>query len=427
MSDISFDVFGFCVRNAVSHAALVEGCTAKQQVAIAKGVHDHFRDLKPLGVRSSSDDRHPPHSVARNFALPTKAALQAAENALGAPCSGLGAAAAKLGKLGVKNTLAKNSATKMLRSLASAEGLDRHFTECGTQRWLNKLEQLLCNLAAENSLDSGDVTSEAVTDDSSLDPLVAADPWSATAVDEATDCPAKHGPSQSDKVRVPAEDAWKFWKAGSLGDTASDAPPSAHEPAAVAPSVATDLQLPPADDNFPEDQNVLFGKSSGPPFLQLQDPTAGQLVGSDAEHGQEVEEDSDGVEGPNMLPRWGASNEWRRWYGDDSGGSDEEAHSDLEALAAACFPDKGGSDGESVEPTGSPGAALQPTTMAVAGARPRTATYLAAATGSTSSDRQATSKAVVASRPHATKCSQPNRRKPNSTAANAAKNIVWVR
>ena len=89
-------------------------------------------------------------ATSRYFGLYSKKAL--AERWLGYNVSGLGAGASLLSKKRSRDKTARNTATKLLRSLNSAEQLDRHFTRAGADACLVYLADLL-----ENAVGSGPV------------------------------------------------------------------------------------------------------------------------------------------------------------------------------------------------------------------------------------------------------------------------------
>ena len=83
---------------------------------------------------------------ARPFAAPAKFALHNIEKCLGCAFSGLGAAASAVASLEHLDKTRKNKITKMLRHLAVAEALDRHFTEQGVEKWMTNLQLLISGI-----------------------------------------------------------------------------------------------------------------------------------------------------------------------------------------------------------------------------------------------------------------------------------------
>lgn len=84
-----------------------------------------------------------------------KVAHNITEGAIGFPTSGLQAAASQLAKLQIDKEFRqlKNQGCKMLRMLANAVALQRHFTEHGADCWLAKLNDIMVQLSSAPLVD----------------------------------------------------------------------------------------------------------------------------------------------------------------------------------------------------------------------------------------------------------------------------------
>ena len=126
----------------------------------ARRARQAILDLEAWQHRAQDDATVPSHRLpaaapsgpeARVSGRTTKAASDMCEKACGGKqFNRLGAAATEVAKLPWPDKSSRDASTKMVRQMASAEALDRHFVEVGEDVWLDKLAEFLATTSLSN-------------------------------------------------------------------------------------------------------------------------------------------------------------------------------------------------------------------------------------------------------------------------------------